>query len=448
MNDISVVINYCSLEREFLSICLSECLKFSDDVVVSYGSHFYNGTIEDHAHIQSQIIKFPKIQFVEYRVDVNIDLSKQKGVINRPFAYWHNLARWSGVNNCKKNNWLLFLDVDEIPDGERFNLFLNSIILDEGFNYSISNYWYFKSPNFQALEIEQTAKLIKYQYITIDSIFGDAERDHLCATAARNTYSFVVGHDGLPMIHHFSWVRTQDILLRKIKSWGHADDIKNHEEYVDRIFMNKNINDIAHRYSYRYVYNQFGIGINTFDYSYPMSEPFNVEVDLIRNRRKYINKFAQLSRQDNDGLNVLSGGDQISAILYFRDAIEAENQNDEYYYHLGSAMYLSNDFESALEVFMMALSINQSNDAAKFGLGRCLFKIGKNRESLDYFLEVIKGQELVAQANYYAGCAYYNEHDYSNALICFTVAQDLGFKDKGLEINHALCLENLNQQNT
>ena len=212
--------------------------------------------------------------------------------------------------------------------------------------------------------------------------------------------------------------------------------------------MNKNINDIAHRYSYRYVCNQFGIGINTFDYCYPMSEPFHVEVDLIRNRYKYIKEFAQLSRLDNDGLNVLSGGDQISAILYFRDAIEAENQNDEYYYHLGSAMYLSNDFESALEVFMMALSINQSNDAAKFGLGRCLFKIGKIKESLDCFLEVIEGQELVAQANYYAGCAYYNEHDYSNALKCFTDLQDLGFKDKGVEINHALCLENLNQQNT
>ena len=448
MNDISVVINYCTLEREFLNSCLTECLKFSDDIVVSYGSHFYNGTIEDHAHIARQIIKFPMIQFVEYRVDVSIDLSKQKGVIKRPFAYWHNLARWTGVNDCKKNNWILFLDVDEIPDGERFNLFLNSIILDEGFNYSISNYWYFKSPNFQALEIEQTAKLIKYQYITIDSIFGDAERDHLCANAARNTYSFVVGHDGLPMIHHFSWVRRQGILLQKIKSWGHADDIFNPNEYVDRIFMNKNINDIAHRYTYKYVYNQFGIGINTCDYSFPMEELLEKEVDLIKNRSKYINESPQFSWLDNEGLNVLSGGDQISAILYFRDAIEAENQNGEYYYHLGTAMYLNNDFESALEVFVMALGINQSNDAAKFGLGRCLFKIGKNIESLDYFLEVIKGQELVAQANYYAGCAYYNEHDYSNALICFTVAQDLGFKDKGLEINHALCLAKLNQQNT
>lgn len=448
MNDISVVINYCTLERDFLNNCLSECLKFSDDVVVSYGSHFYNGTIEDHAHIQSQIIKFPTIQFVEYRVDVSIDLSKQKGVINRPFAYWHNLARWTGVNNCKKNNWLLFLDVDEIPDGERFKSFLNNNPLDDDCNYSIANYWYFKSPNFQAVEIEETAKLINYKYITIDSIFGDCEREHIRDNSARNTHHFVTGQDGLPLIHHFSWVRTQDALLRKIKSWGHADDIKNHDEYVDRIFMNKNINDFVHRYSYKYVYNQFGLGINTCDYSYPMSEPFNVEVDLIRNRSKYIKESPQLSRLDNEGLNVLGGGDKISAILYFRDAIEAENQNGEYYYHLGTAMYLNNDFESALEIFKMALSINQSNDAAKFGLGRCLFKIGKNKESLDCFLEVIIGHELIVQANYYAGCAYFNEQDYLNALRRFTVAQDLGFKDKGLEINHALCLKKLNHENT
>jgi tetratricopeptide (TPR) repeat protein len=448
MNDISVVINYCSLEREFLNGCITESLKFSEDVVVSYGSHFYDGTIEDHEHIQTQIIKFPMIQFVEYRVDVSLDLSKQKGVVNRPFAYWHNLARWTGLNGCKKKNWILFLDVDEIPDGKRFNSFLSHDDLDEDFNYSIANYWYFKSPNFQAIEIEESAKLINYKYINSDSIFGDFERDHIRDNSARNTHHFVSGHDGLPLIHHFSWVRTQDILLRKIKSWGHADDIKNPDEYVDRIFMNKNINDIAHRYSYKYVHNQFNIGVNTFDYSYPMDESFDKEVDLIINRTEYVNNSAQFSSLDVEGLSILRKGDASLAILHFWKSIEDENRNNEYYYHLGIAMYLLNDFESALEIFTMALSINQSNDAVKFGLGRCLFKIGKNKESLDCFLEVIKGQELIVQANYYAGCAYFNEQDYSNALSHFTVAQDLGYKSKGLEINHALCLEKLNHESS
>jgi len=385
------------------------------------------------------------IQFVEYRVDVDIDLSKQKGVINRPFAYWHNLARWTGVKNCKKKNWVLFLDVDEIPDGERFKSFLNNSALDGDCNYSIANYWYFKSPTFQAVEIEESAKLINFKYITSDSVFGDFERAHILDKSAKNTRHFVTGQDGLPLIHHFSWVRNQDILLQKIKSWGHADDLNNHDEYVDRIFMNNNINDIAHRYRYKYVYNQFGIKINTIDCSYPMDESFDKEVDLIKKRNKYIDKSAQFSRLDEEGLNILRKGDASTAILHFSESIEFEGRNDEYYYHLGSAMYLNNDFVSALEVFMMALSINQSNDAAKFGLGRCFFKTGKNKESIDCFLDVIKGQELVAQANYYAGCAYYNERDYSNALKCFTVAQDLGFKDKGVEINRALCLENLNQ---
>jgi tetratricopeptide (TPR) repeat protein len=212
--------------------------------------------------------------------------------------------------------------------------------------------------------------------------------------------------------------------------------------------MNKNINDIAHRYSYKYVHNQFNIGVNTFDYSYPMDESFDEEVDLIINRIGYVNNSAQFSSLDGEGLNILRKGDASLAILHFWKSIEDENRNDEYYYHLGIAMYLLNDFESALEIFAMALSINQSNDAAKFGLGRCLFKIGKNKGSLDCFLEVIKGQELIVQANYYAGCAYYNEQDYSSALRCFTVAQHLGFKDKGLEINHALCLEKLNHENT
>lgn len=47
MNQVAVIVNYCSLEREFLPKVLAECGHFASEIVVSVGTHLYNGTPED-----------------------------------------------------------------------------------------------------------------------------------------------------------------------------------------------------------------------------------------------------------------------------------------------------------------------------------------------------------------------------------------------------------------
>jgi len=226
------------MEREFLNICLRECLKFSDDIVVSYGSHFYDGTIEDDAHIQEEIAKNPNIKFVKYEVDTSIDLNKQRGVNKRPHAFWHNLARWTGLTSLKREGWVLFLDVDEIPDGQRLNEWLHHFKLEIESSYSLANYWYFKSPNYRATEWETTSKVIHSSNISTESVFGDAERDHLQNTTGKNSENGILGLDGCPLIHHYSWVRSEEVLLRKIKTWGHSDQVKDPVNYVKSIYKN------------------------------------------------------------------------------------------------------------------------------------------------------------------------------------------------------------------
>ena len=443
MNNISVVINYCSLEREFLSICIKECIKFSDDIAVSYGSHFYDGTIEDHEHINQEILNNQNIRFVKYEVDASIDLTKQRGVETRPHAYWHNLARWTGINAIKRNEWILFLDVDEIPDGERLKAWSEEVRLEQDANYSLANYWYFKSPNYQATEWEETTKIIYSKNITEDSVFGDFERDHLQNTAGEKTAHFVLGLDRLPLIHHFSWVRKKEVLLRKIKSWGHKDQIADPINYVESIFKNKNINDSVHNYKYKYVHNQFGVKINTVDISYPLSTK---EYEANRINRKIeiaINESERSALVNITGLKFLLESKYAEAVAFFAEAIENNSLEPEYYNNLGIAIYGVGNFDSAIEIFEMSLKIDNKNTEALHYLGRSLFNSGRNSEALQCFLSINNSKNVDLENIYFLGCAYLNDCEYEKALNYFENLINNGMQDEGIIKNKAICLEYL-----
>ena len=257
MKKVSAVINYCSNEKPFLSACIEECSKFASEIIISYGSKLYNGDDEDYAHIYEMKNKYPFVKFVQYPVDRSIELTQQKGVVNRPHAYWHNLARWTGVQSLSIKDWVLFLDVDEIPDGSRFLFWLQTHELNLHCTYKIANYWYFKKPIFQAKTWEDTVVLAHTQLLNESKIFGDGERDHIVVNT--QNYRYVLGNDFRPLIHHFSWVRTPKQMLFKIKNWGHQSDFQKHEEMVARVFRDDNVNDIVHNYEYNHVSNQFNI---------------------------------------------------------------------------------------------------------------------------------------------------------------------------------------------
>jgi hypothetical protein len=261
MQNISVIINYCSNESVFLDACIIECAKFSKEIIVSYGSHLYNGMTEDHDHIQHKKNQYPFVKFVKYDVDVNIDLKVQRGVVGRPHAYWHNLARWAGVQSISKDTFVLLLDVDEIPDGEKFKFWASTHSLDEFSAYKIANYWYFKKPVNQALTWEDTAVLVHGKHLSESNIFGDRERDAVVYQSKCRVLRYVLGNDFLPLVHHFSWVRTPDQMLFKLKNWGHQTDFQNHEIMVREVFKNDEVNDIVHNYEYIKTPNLFDLKI-------------------------------------------------------------------------------------------------------------------------------------------------------------------------------------------
>lgn len=257
---ISVVINYCTNEKYFLDACIENVQYFSNDIVVSYGSKLYDGTPENIKLINESRHKYPNVKFVEYKVDPSIDLNQQLGVISRPKAYWHNLARWTGFEKLNNKYWTLFLDVDEIPDGKKFLNFIQTKDLEEDVIYKIANYWYYKFVNYQSVYWEDSAILLNTSDLKKENFFGDLERNHILSSSTiNNVCRFATNTDGLPLIHHYSWVRTKRQLMFKLRNWGHASDISNGEKICDLMFSTSEFNNVIKNHRYIYVQDYFNI---------------------------------------------------------------------------------------------------------------------------------------------------------------------------------------------
>jgi len=261
----SVIINFCSNESMFIDALLTEAQKFSNDIVVSYGSKLYNGQDEDPAIISRLKEDYPAVQFVCYEVDKSLDMTKQRGVVRRPTAYWHNLARYTAVQHLKHNDgWVFVLDADEIPEGEKVKEWFEDRgdVLNQGHCYKLANYWYFKYPIFQSKTFEDSVLLIHKKHLTEENIFGDFERDFLIQNSGTKLQRPIMGLDNKPMWHHFSFVRTKEGIKRKLLSWGHADDIFkgiNVDEIIGYMYKDDQPNDFVHRYEYNRVPNKFNI---------------------------------------------------------------------------------------------------------------------------------------------------------------------------------------------
>ena len=263
---VSVVVNYSSNEQASIEAVLTQSLKFSKDIVVSYGSHLLDGSPEAMQHIQELSNKYAQVQFRQYAVDVNVDLSKQLGVLARPTAYWHNLARWTGVKHLKCRNWVFVLDADEVPEGDLVRVWLRDALpsLEVQSCYKIANYWYFKKPTFQATALEDSPLLIHKRLLTENTIFGDWERNHIVEASQCTLNGNITDFNGNVLWHHYSWVRSRYDLEHKLSHWAHADDIfagVDAKELIDTIFKDDNVNDFVHNYEYVTVNNTFDIKV-------------------------------------------------------------------------------------------------------------------------------------------------------------------------------------------
>jgi hypothetical protein len=249
---ISAVLQYSTIDYRFLKCNLNQLSKFCDEIIVPICTHFFNGQAEDQEKLHEScniINSYPNARVIMFDWDDP----------NKSPRYYHNLSRKLGTDEAN-HKWILFVDADEILSDEFIDWF--KLVKDTDNSYWFTCYWYFREPIYQATRTEGAGMLIKKKYCNWD-INSDQERQQLI-NKTPNFYNgeagpAVLSLTGRPMMHHFSWVRSKDEMITKVKNWGHASD-KNWILLIEEEFSRSfNGTDFVHGYNYNIVENTFNL---------------------------------------------------------------------------------------------------------------------------------------------------------------------------------------------
>ncbi len=217
---IATIINFCSYDYPFLKHCIEKVKPFSSQVIVPVCDHFFDGTPEDLTQLQQIYAEHPDVEFVQYPFDKS----------RLPFAffgtaYWHNIARLVAAYHLKEEiEYVLFLDTDEIVDTERFASWINGGGHLEQKLARFAVYWYFREPIYQALIWEEVPVLICKSELNGDLLMRANERWGMFDGMKQSRAAMKTGLDELPLIHHYSFVRTKEQMLKKVTTWSHCRD--------------------------------------------------------------------------------------------------------------------------------------------------------------------------------------------------------------------------------
>jgi hypothetical protein len=210
---IATVISYCTNDERFIRDCIDEAIKVSDKVVVPISDHLFDGTPENMDSVNALAKEYPDVDFVIFEWE--------EGKHPR---YWHNMSRIVGNHLLSEEvDWVLFIDSDEILDSSLFNEFKKDATFESYDSYKLGCYWYFRDANIRATTYEDSPVLIRKNLVAIDpnNLYIEREQLHEVLNVPKRR---MVLQNNTPMVHHYSWVRTKEQMLQKVKAWGHNTD--------------------------------------------------------------------------------------------------------------------------------------------------------------------------------------------------------------------------------
>ena len=242
---VSAVISYCTNDYRFVGECIAQALRVAEEVVVVCCDHFFDGTPENRALLEQTRRENPRARFVEFPFDPGRAA---------PIRYWHNLARLTGIRALGgPSRYVLFLDADEVVEGDLVRAWLGAGGAGLFKAQKLASYWYFREPSYQATTLEESVLLVRRDRLTEVVLMGPDERESIYKGVGWPRRRGVRGPEGRVMAHHYSWVRTKDEMLRKVRTWGHAGDrdwVRMIEEEFSGPFRGT---DFVHGYQYRTV---------------------------------------------------------------------------------------------------------------------------------------------------------------------------------------------------
>ena len=237
MDSIATIISYCTNDFRFIGKCIAEAKVFSKQIIVPVCDHFFDGTLENRQLLEYTYAQHPDCQFIEfaYLPDRLYSRYHECSPDSPNWAiYWASTTRCVGLPYVDPSmDYILFLDSDEIVEGDQFLAWFRS---EKPFDAQrLAAYFYALRPTLRAKEILQAPLLVKKNTLAPLTLLNGFERAGVYAAHPGPKRWKVVRSNGLPFVHHYSWVRTKEECLRKTRTWGHRND-EDWEALIERAF--------------------------------------------------------------------------------------------------------------------------------------------------------------------------------------------------------------------
>lgn len=268
-HSIATVINYCTNDYHFLRFNLSQAKKFSQQILVPVCNYFYDGSRENQALINRSIKENPEAKFIKFNYNPRATKTLWRGWqyilrhlgLGRVFGpqYWICFSRHLGYQTINPPvKYVLFLDADEVIDGRKFLAWLNTNQYRLYHGLKLANYWYWRTPQYQAIDWEDSPLLTEYSCLKKAVFLDHDERNGIFNSIPGPKSRMILGLDQKPMIHHYGWAKPKQNLLKKVQTWGHSKD-KNWVKLIKREFSHSfSGTDFIYRRRYQTVKPFFG----------------------------------------------------------------------------------------------------------------------------------------------------------------------------------------------
>ncbi|HSW72047.1 MAG TPA: hypothetical protein VLG44_01385 [Chlamydiales bacterium] len=248
------IINYCTNDYRFLRKCILECSIFSEKIIVPVCDHFFDGSEENRDLLQASYQENPETLFLEYaylKDDFYSPYVEREKDDPQGYQLWHSASRYIGFLYAGECESILFVDVDEIIEGDKMLEYLEHSSPMNAVRFQA--YYYFREARFRATGKHQAPLLVKKEIVTPLMVYNPYERFGLLQKIPERKREYEVGVNGKPFVHHYSGVKTKEEWLKKANSWGHRGELdfpKLIEEEYAQEFQGK---DFTYGFSYETV---------------------------------------------------------------------------------------------------------------------------------------------------------------------------------------------------
>lgn len=259
---IAAVINFCTNESRFLKACIEQARMFARQIIIPVCDHFFDGTPENEKELDQIYRSFPDCTFIQYPfIPKRVPTRLFKEI--SPAHFWHSLSRLIAVSHLDDAiETILFLDADEVADGKKFAEWLDNSDYHQHIVLKLANFWYFREPKYQAMMWEDSVVLAQRRALTSSLLLQEKERDAIYDLLPGPKRRGVTSSDGEPMFHHYSWVRTKDEMIKKVRSWGHKGDRSWESQVEEEFSVPFRGTDFVHGYQYKTIDPLFDIRLD------------------------------------------------------------------------------------------------------------------------------------------------------------------------------------------